>query len=313
MISYIFLIVGLVLLVKGADWLVSGASVLARRFGLSDLTIGLTVVAFGTSMPELTVSLTAALGGNGGIAMGNVLGSNIANILLILGISALVLPLGVASRTVKIEIPLCLVMALLVAALGILGAGWNRLDGLILLAVFVGFLIYVWHAARQPGANAPEAAPPARQWGIGRSLLVIAAGLAGLIVGGRGVVMGAVDIARTWGVSESVIGLTLVAVGTSLPELATSIMAARQKNTDIAIGNVVGSNIFNIGLILGTTIAVKPIPYVASYAVDLGLVVLAVLFLMAAMYTGRRYLLERWEGSIFLLCYIGYVTHLFIG
>jgi len=313
LLPYILLIAGFVLLVKGADFLVSGASSIARRFNVSDLVIGLTVVAFGTSTPELFVNIVASLNGNTGIAIGNVLGSNIANILLILGISALIYPLHVGRGTVWREIPFSLMAALVLAVLAndhlFDSRGFSEIsrgDGIVFLLFFLLFLYYSASIAMEgEGGELPEG-----QKGIAVSLLLIAGGLVGLSVGGKWIVDGALHIAGELGMSESLVGLTIVAVGTSLPELATSAMAAWRRNVEIAVGNVVGSNIFNIFFVLGISATIKPLPFVTISNFDIAVVVLASMVLFATMFTGKRRSLDRWEGVVMLLVYSIYIGYL---
>jgi cation:H+ antiporter len=316
--TYVLTFIGFVFLVKGADLLVNGASALARRMRVSSLIIGLTVVAFGTSTPELVVNLWASFQGNTGIAIGNIIGSNTANILLILGISAIVYPLVVASDVVWRQIPLSLLAAVV---LGILandilagGAGHSTLtrgDGLILLAFFLLFMGYVVWQARNQRREGTE--PEGTKSVSGKDLLYIVVGLAGLTLGAKWVVDGAVKIAEVLGISQQVIGLTIVAVGTSLPELATSIVAAYKRNSDIAVGNIVGSNIFNIFFILGISAVVRPLAFDSTSNIDLGVTVMASVLLFVAMFTGRkRHLLERWEGIIFVVLYAGYIAYLIV-
>ncbi|MFP4476131.1 MAG: calcium/sodium antiporter [Desulfatibacillaceae bacterium] len=318
MLQLALLVVGFALLIKGADFMVDGASSIARRFNVSDLVIGLTVVAFGTSLPELFVNLFASARGNGAIAVGNVLGSNVANILLILGVCALIHPLAVSRGTVYKEIPFSLLAAVVLAILAndhILGDDaallLNRADGLILLCFFAIFLYYSASIATQGGP--PEGMPRKEERPVPRSLLLVAAGFVGLAGGGEIIVRSAVALARGFGMSESVIGLTIVALGTSLPELATSGMAAYRKNADIAVGNVVGSNIFNILFVLGVSTTIRPLPFSRSNNVDLLAVVVASLLLFIYMFTGARKKLDRWEGGVFVAAYAGYIGWLVFG
>ena len=263
--SFVLFIVGLILLVIGSNWLVDGASSLARRFNISDLVIGLTIVAFGTSSPELVVNLVASFNGNTDIAIGNVVGSNIFNILLILGISAMITPVVVKSTTTWKEIPFSIlavfVMALMANDILLDGdpkSGISRIDGMVLLCFFLIFLAYTFALAKHKN-HTPETNE--KTISLRKSIVFIILGLLGLFFGGKFLVDGAIDIARIFGLSEQVIGLTVVAAGTSMPELFTSVIAAIKKNSDIAIGNVVGSNIFNIFLILGLSASIRPIPY----------------------------------------------------
>jgi len=312
MLAYVLTIVGFVLVIKGADVFVDAASSLARRLRISDLVVGLTIVAFGTSLPELAVNVTASAQGNTGITIGNILGSNIANILLILGIAGLIYPLTVTKGTVWKEIPLSLLAVLVVAVTandrsidGSASSVMTRSDGLILLSFFAIFLYYSATIARN-GVDA-EPATPHHSLTLSRIGWMMAAGFVALILGSRWVVAGAVRLATAFGVSETIIGLTIVAVGTSLPELATSAAAAYRKNPDIAVGNVVGSNIFNIFFILGVSSLIRPVPFELRANIDIGVLTLASLLLLLAMFTGKRRTLDRWEAAVFLALYAVYV------
>jgi len=314
-LPYILLIIGFVLLIKGADFLVDGASSIARRFNISDLAIGLTVVAFGTSTPELFVNIVAGVKGTTDIAIGNVLGSNVANVFLILGISAVIYPLGVSKGTVWKEIPFSLLAAVVLVFLANdqLIDKQNRSvllrsDGLILLSFFAIFLYYSISIAFEIKGIGDHA--PAKARGTLRSIGLVITGLVGLIIGGEWIVNGAVHMALRLGLSQSTVGLTVVAVGTSLPELATSAVAAYRKNVDIAVGNVVGSNIFNIFFILGISSIIHPLPFNISSNIDLGMVILASLLLFVFMFTGKERSLDRWEGAVCILIYICYVAFL---
>jgi cation:H+ antiporter len=310
--AYLLMPLGFLLVILGADAFVRGASALARRVHLSDLAIGLTVVAFGTSLPELAVNLTASIQGNAGITIGNVLGSNIANLLLILGVSGLGVPLVVTRGTVWKEIPLSLLAAVVVGAMagdrvlnGSDASVLTRTDGLVLLCFFTVFLYYSATIARQ--SSAIEATVPSRAASLQRIVFMMAGGFVGLILGSTWVVQGAVKLATGLGVSEAVIGLTIVAVGTSLPELATSAAAAFRRNPDIAIGNVVGSNIFNIFCILGLSATIRPVPLPPGGGFDIVVLIGASLILFLAMFTGKRRTLDRWEAGILLALYAGYI------
>jgi len=317
MLPYLLLIAGFVLLIKGADFLVNGASSIARRFNVSDLVIGLTIVAFGTSTPELFVNIFASFKGNTDIAIGNVLGSNIANILLILGVSAVIYPLTVTKGTVWKEIPFSL---LAVLVLGVLAndrlidtsgsSALMRADGLVFLFFFIIFLYYSGSIAKR--IEGMEELVPAKQYGLARSLLWVILGLIGLSLGGKWIVDGAVHLATRFGMSQSLVGLTIVAVGTSLPELATSAMAAYKRNVEIAVGNVVGSNIFNIFFVLSASSIIKPLPFKETSNIDIGMVILAELLLFAFMFTGKKRLLDRWEGIVFLSLYAAYIIFLVV-
>jgi cation:H+ antiporter len=311
-VSYLLLLLGVLALVKGADLLVDGASSIARRFNVSDFAIGLTVVAFGTSTPELFVTLIAALGGRPGIAIGNVIGSNIANTLLILGVAAVICPIAVSRGTVRREMPFGLLAscALLFVAgdallegapLGIVG----RADGLLLLSFFAIFLYYSASTAQRV-AGMEEMVPQER--GPAAALALVVTGLAGLTLGGKWIVDGAVAVARQFGMSETLVGLTVVAIGTSLPELAASAVAARKGNSDIALGNVLGSNIFNIYLVLGVTATVRPLPFRAENTGDLYAMIGANLLLFAVMFIRRRMVIDRMEGGLLLAAYVAYLA-----
>lgn len=312
--SYVLLISGLVLLILGSNWMVDGASSLARRLNISDLVIGLTVVAFGTSSPELAVNLIASFNGNTDIAIGNVLGSNIFNILVILGITAIVMPVSVKNNTVWKEIPFSLLAIIVVAFMAndVMIDGYpnneiSRADGFVLLGFFSIFMAYTFVLAKQSG---PLMEPTRKIYPLPLATAMIVFGLAGLVIGGQFLVDGAVDIATRMGVSESVIGLTIVAAGTSMPELATSVVAAIKKNSEIAIGNVVGSNIFNLFLILGTSASIKPLQFNDHSNIDILVVIIASILMFMFVFTGKGRKIGRKEGIVLFLAYIGYTVHL---
>ena len=314
MLVYILFIFGFIGLIKGADFLVDGAASIARRLNISDLVIGLTVVAFGTSMPELFVNIIASFRGNTAIAIGNVVGSNIANVFLILGLSSIIYPLAVTKGTVWKEIPFSLLAAIVLFITandqlldGAQLSHLTRIDGLVLLSFFVIFIYYTFSIATP--IEGMEAHISTQQPGWLRSSLYILLGLAGLTLGGKWIVDGAIALATRFGMSESVVGLTIVAVGTSLPELATSAMAAYKRNVDIAVGNVVGSNIFNIFFVLGVSAGIKPLPFQPGNNLDIAMVVFASLLLFLFMFTGKRRSLDRWEGMLFIVCYGGFVAY----
>lgn len=316
LINILLLLGGFVALIYGANALVDAASSLAARWGVPSIVIGLTIVAFGTSAPELVVNVFAATTGSTDMVLGNVLGSNIFNVLGILGISALIFPLTVKSNTTWIEIPLSLLAAIcvLVVASDVFldGSGSNlisRSDGVILLLFFLVFLVYNLVVAKSGGADEEIETKDYSTW---KAVLFIILGLAGLVIGGRLIVTSAVSIAEVIGLSERVIGLTVVSIGTSLPELATSIIAVRKKNVDIAIGNVVGSNIFNIFLILGISGTVVPLAINPDSLFDIMVNILTGLLLFIFVFTGRGRKVERWEGAVFVISYIAYVTYLII-
>ena len=311
MILQVFiLLVGFVVLIKGADWLVNGASALAKKKNVSDLAIGLTVVAFGTSAPELVVNVLASFQGHQDIAFGNVIGSNNFNLFMILGIAGLIAPLAVQSSTVWKEIPISFIALVTLFFLAnnffLAGQpGLSRIDGLILLVMFGLFLLYVYKQLKvdpQISLDAHTKYTTLTTWGL------ILIGLAGLIVGGRLVVDSAVKMAQEWGISQKVIGLTIIAAGTSLPELATSVVAAVKKNNDIAVGNIIGSNIFNIFLILGVSSVIRPLPYDVAFNGDMYFLAAGTFALFAMMFTGGRKKLDRWEAAILLTVFITYTV-----
>lgn len=313
LLSLFLLIIGLLLLIKGGDWLVNGASSLARKYSISELVIGLTIVAFGTSAPELVVSSLAAINHHPEIALGNVIGSNNFNLFVILGITGIITPLAVQKTTIRIEIPISLAAALILLLLAnnfFIGKPLviNRLDASILLVCFIAFIRYIWKTIKKEDVKFPSNSNEAIQKPI-RSVVLILLGLAGLILGGKWVVDSSVDIARYFNISEKVIGLTIVAMGTSLPELFTSIIAIRKNSTDIAIGNVIGSNIFNIFLILGVGGIIRPMEYSIAFNTDLILLIVGSILLLLAMFTGKKRKLDRWEAIILLGIYIVYMVY----
>lgn len=310
MLAVFFLIAGLGLLYYGAEWLVRGGASLALRLGLSPLVVGLTVVAFGTSSPELIVSLRAALADQGAIALGNVVGSNICNVALILGMASLIRPMKVQSQLVRLDVPIAIACSFMLVAL-LANDAVSRLEGGLLTLAIVSYIAFsMWQARRERhkvrAAFAEE--PPPLGGSVGRDVLFVGAGLALLVVGGNLFVQGAVDLARALGLSEAVIGLTIVAFGTSLPELATSVVAALRREGDIAIGNVVGSNIFNILGILGPVALIHPIFGSGIRMADLGVMIAFIVLLLPLLRTG--FLLNRWEGGLLLAGYAGYLVFL---
>jgi cation:H+ antiporter len=302
------------LLIVGSNWLVNGASSLAHRFNISDLVIGLTIVAFGTSSPELIVNLIASFNGNTDIAIGNVVGSNIFNILVILGLTALVTPIAVKSTTIWKEIPFSILAVIVLALMAndILIDGYSkdsisRTDGFILLCFFSIFMAYTFALAKSSGQLKEVTA---KEMSVLKAISFIIAGLAGLFFGGKFLVDGAIDIARYLGISEAVIGLTVVAAGTSMPELATSIVAAFKKKSDIAIGNVVGSNIFNIFLVLGVSASIKPIPFNINSNFDIIFLFIISIAMFLFNFLGKERKINRFEGGLFFLAFIVYTFYL---
>ena len=311
--NFLLLVGGLVLILLGANWLTDGAASLAKRFHISDLVIGLTIVAFGTSAPELVISVMSALSGSAEMSIGNVVGSNIFNVLMIIGCTALVLPMSVGKGTLSKEIPL-VVLASVVLALfandvwldGGTGNVISRIDGLVLLGFFLIFMRYTLAIAHDGGDDEQKV----KELPVWKSCVFIGLGLGGLILGGNYFVEGASGIARSLGVSESVIGLTLVAGGTSLPELATSITAALKKNSGMAVGNVIGSNLFNIFFVLGCSATISPLPLGGINNIDmLVLIVSAVLFWLVGWFFKKR-TITRIEGALLVACYVAYTSYL---
>ncbi len=314
MLIYILFVIGFVILIKGADMLVDGSASIARRLGMSQIMIGLTVVAFGTSLPEMIVNIIASFEGSTDIAIGNILGSNVANILLILGVSAIIYPITIKKNTTYREIPFSLLAAIVLGVLAndvlIDYAGASILstsDGIILLAFFTIFMYYV--ASITKSEEVSEAVE--EEMTLPRSVVFILIGIVGLAVGGKWIVEGAVDISMKVGLSEGFVGLTIVAIGTSLPELATSAMAAMKKKSDIAIGNVVGSNIFNIFWVLGISSIIKPLPFNTTSNEDIGMVILSSVLLFGFLFIGKRQEIQRWQGVMFLIMYGLYMVYLF--
>lgn len=315
LLAIVLLLAGFALLIKGADFLVNGASSAAKKFGISNLAIGLTVVSFGTSSPELLVSLLSALDGNNDASFGNVIGSNNFNLLFILGVSGLIYPLVVQRNTVKFEVPISLLAAgilfLLVNDTLLLGEPENRLsriDSLILIVFFGLFMAYIYRTMKHTPEFAKE--KPIKLYSTPVSIALSVLGIAMLVGGGNLVVDNAVKLAEHYGLSQKLIGLTILAAGTSLPELATSAVAAYRKNTDIAIGNVVGSNIFNIFFILGVTGAINPISYNVAMNFDLQVLGVGTVVLMIFMFTLNTRKLDRWEALLLLMGYVVYTVFL---
>ena len=315
--AYLLFIIGLVLLIKGAHWLVLAGTALAKKYGVSEMMIGLTVVSFGTSLPELIVNLIASFNGNTGIAIGNVMGSNVANILLILGAASLLNPLPLKRATIVSEIPFSIIAALLVGFLanaaflpGEASQELSRLDGGIFLLFFALFMFYVISVSIENqndahGGGTREDLMPGK-----KITLFFLAGVIGLFFGGMWTVDGAVALANRLGRSESFVGLTIVAVGTSLPELVTSMIAAFRRQTDIAVGNVVGSNIFNILWILGLSSLIRPLPFQKINNLDIMVILLSSLLMLTLVPQSRRMALLRGHGLLFLVIYIVYIYYL---
>ena len=306
--TILLLLLGLALIVFGADWLVDGASAIARRAGISEFVIGLTIVGFGTSCPELVVSLTGALHGSADISVGNVIGSNIFNTLLILGITAVIAPVAVTRKNSHRDIPIALLVTFLFVGFALTGAKISFYEGLAFLLVFVAYMVYCFKT--DSGASDAVAEEKVKKLWLG--IVLVLAGLGGLILGGNLFVNNATAIARALGVSDKFIAITLLAGGTSLPELATCIVAAAKKKDQLALGNILGSNIFNILLILGTSALVIPISTFALNWVDLGVLMGSAVMVWLWTYTGHRDRVDRWEAILMLLTFAAYYVWLFM-
>lgn len=314
MIEYILLVVGIAILIKGADFLVDGSSSLAHKFKVPTLVIGLTIVAFGTSMPELIVNIIAALRGSTEVAFGNIIGSNIANILLVLGVTAIICPIKVERSTIWKEIPFALlgVFVLFVISNHLLIdkvdiGSLTRVSGLIMLCFFGIFLYYTLELARKSKKQLDSSEIEIKKRKGLSIFLLILGGLICLYFGGKWVVDGAVFIAQQFGLSEFLISATIIAIGTSLPELVTGITAARKNQTGLAVGNSVGSNIFNIFWILGVTALVAPVAIPSFINLDMFLLGIATLLLFTFLFIGKKHELERWQGWMFVLLYVAYI------
>ncbi len=320
MLIYILFILGFVLLIKGADLLVDGSVSVAKRARISSIVIGLTIVAFGTSMPELVVNLFASVSGNTAIAIGNILWSNIANIFLVLWITAIIFPLVSKKNTSRKEIPLSLLAALVVWLLAndmlidgnMRYSGLTRIDGLILIMFFVLFMVYIFSIAKEKDVVIVTELDEMKKMSKRKSILYILLWLIGLAVWGKWIVDGAVHIATILWVSQSLIGLTIVAIGTSLPELATSTIAAYKKETDIAIGNIIWSNIFNIFWVLWLSAIILPLPFTQANNPDILMTIFASLLLFVFLFIWKKHVIQRWQWGLFVLIYIAYIVFLVI-
>ncbi len=338
-VAVLMIIAGFVSLIYGADWLVDGASGLAKKYGVSDLVIGLTIVAFGTSMPEFVVNMVAVSQHNSEIAITNILGSNIINVFIILGCSALIYPIVSTKQSIRFDIPYSLLAALLVlffatynspswinvesilniqihnASVSDLGHfQWggdslNFISGIGGCVLLLFFIIFLWHSFRNAKNNTTVPEDDYKPMKLYKALLLICVGLLALVVGGELIVKSATSIARQLGVSDAIIGLTIVALGTSLPELATSCMAAYKKNSDIALGNVIGSNIFNILLILGVSAVIYPLPGYHGLEIDALMAALASAMVMLFVCTNKQHQIKRWHGAVLIVVYICYLTY----
>lgn len=307
-IQLALLVVGFVFLVKGADWFVEGAGKVAEKFGIPQLVIGLTIVAMGTSLPEAAVSVSAALKGSADITIGNVVGSNIMNVLVILGLTSVIRPIAVQKSTVKYEIPFVALISVFLLAIGYSDHVVGRADGVILWVLFIAYLLYLFKMAKS-GEYVPEELPdedkPIPVW---KMVLLIIVGAVMIVLGSDMAVDAASELARIFGMSERLIGLTIVAFGTSLPELVTSVTAAVRGKADIAVGNIVGSNIFNILFVVGTSALITPVVYASNFLVDSIVCIVTMILLWLCVFRNRK--LGRAGGTVMLLCYAGYFVYL---
>lgn len=305
LLQLLLLVVGFCMLVKGADWFVDGAAGIAEKFGIPHLVVGLTIVAMGTSAPEAAVSITAALKGNAGITIGNIVGSNILNILVILGVASVIVPIAVAKSTVKVEIPFMLIITILLLVLGGTGNEIVLWEGVVLWIAFILYLAYLFRMAAKNKEEAPEDMEEKPVWKL---LLLVVVGLGLIMLGSNLAVDAATEIARILGMSDRLIGLTIVALGTSLPELVTSVSAARKGKADIAIGNIVGSNIFNILFVVGTTALITPVIFESKFVIDMLISAAAGVLLWLCVFKDHK--LSRAGGIIMLAGYAGYFIYL---
>ncbi len=311
--TYLLFVIGFVLLIGGANFLIEGASSIGRKYNIPDIVIGLTIVSFGTSLPELIISLFASTQSSTDLAISNVLGSNIFNVFIIVGVSAIISPIVVGSNTTWKEIPYSLLAALLLGLtandLFFDGRAFNeisRIDGMVFLAFFIIFIYYTYNVSKTGEILGEDHHKILPMW---KSGLMIGGGLIGLYLGGRWIVSGAVEIASVMGMNEGILGLTIIATGTSLPELVTSVIAAMKKNSDIAIGNALGSNIFNIFLVLGVSATVTPLPFKPEMLSSEFLAILSNVLLFIFIFTGKGRKISRFEGSLMVLIYVLFVTY----
>lgn len=308
LLQFLLLVVGFVMLMKGADWFVDGASKIADKFGIPHIVIGLTIVAFGTSAPEAAVSISAALHGSVDLAISNVLGSNIMNVLLILGLASIIYPLAVKGSCIKFDIPFVTVLSILLLIFGMMGGSINRIEGLVFWVLLIFYCIYMIQLTKKGQADMEEVEEADANDKVWKLVLLILLGGACIVLGSNVTVDAATAIAQKFGMTERLIGLTIVAFGTSLPELVTSCVAASKKETDIAVGNIVGSNLFNLLFVLGTTAVIMPIEYVSAFIFDnvVAIVVMVVLWL----FVFKKKTLSRTGGIVMLVMYAAYFVNL---
>ena len=309
--SIVLLLVGFILLIKGADFFVEGSSSVAKSLRIPSMIVGLTIVAMGTSLPELAVSVTASLAGNNALAVSNVIGSNIFNLMLVCGACALFAPLIVQKNTLKKEIPLSVVCVVLLLVLGLFGMEIGRTDGVILLILFIGFLVWMINSALKAhaeSANLEESDNEYKIYPAWVCVIYIVGGAVAIKFGGDFVVDGASAVAMKAGLSQNLVGLTIVAMGTSLPEFVTSVVAARKNEVDMAFGNVIGSNIFNILFILGVTATISPVAFIMENVIDS--VILLIVSILVWVFAWSRLHIEKKEGIVLLACYAGYLLYI---
>lgn len=308
MLKYILLVGGFVLLIKGADFFVDGSSAAAKMLKVPSIIIGMTIVAMGTSLPETSVSVAASLAGKNDLAVSNVIGSNIFNLMVVSGMCAILCPLAIEKDALKRDFPISIAAAGILMGMGWLGSKIGHIDGLILLVLFAGFLWLMVSSAKKARSESAGSDEEYKTMPVWKCGLLIAGGSAAIAIGGKMVVSGASDIARTFGMSDNLIGMTIVALGTSLPELVTSIVAARKNEVDMALGNVIGSNIFNILFVLGIAAFISPVAFTMENIIDS-----AVLILMSGLvlaFCAKRKKLVRWNGIVMVLLYAGYTTYI---
>lgn len=306
MLQLVLLVVGFMMLIKGADWFVDGVSGIAEKFGIPQLVIGLTIVAMGTSAPEAAVSITAAIKGSAGITIGNIVGSNIMNVLVILGITSVITAVAVQKSTIKVELPFMIGISVVFLICGITGNMVTRLEGVILWGLFIAYLLYLFRVAK----NGKEEQEEEKDENIIKLILTGIIGMIFIVVGSDVTVDAATALAKIFGMSERFIGLTIVALGTSLPELVTSAIAAKKGKADIAIGNIVGSNIFNILFVVGTTALIIPVPFATEFFIDSIIAIAAAILLWLCIFKKQQ--LDRKGGLVMLLGYAAYFAYLLV-
>lgn len=308
MMTYVLLIVGFILLIKGADFFVEGSAAVAKKLKVPTMIIGLTIVAMGTSAPECAVSIAASIKGSNAMAISNVIGSNIFNLMVVCGVCALFAPLAVQAKTLKQEFPFSILAAVVMLIAGFIGMTLGRIDGVIMVVFFIFFLVWMVKAALAARENAQDMEEDVKDMGTIQCILFIIGGLAAVVLGGDMVVDSSTEIARTFGLSENLIGLTIVACGTSLPELVTSIVAAKKGQVDMALGNVIGSNIFNIFLVAGVAAVVSPMAFLTENIIDL--IILIAVSILVWGFAATKKKIGRAEGAFMIIIYIAYIVYI---